>query len=198
MASSSYKFLQNGKRSSTPSGTPYSPCHRLEIIPGGQGGAGGNSKKVGGAGGNGDASRLTREDYDHLRDTNDSLTLGAGPGGKGGDGDEQGGRGGDARAFQMSSRLIPSVASESIPDLPMCQFSERYKLNKEIAGRLKELGFGLAASLFEITTFDLEKEGFRAGHIAQLTAAMKKLDLDVKRKVVGPQGISHLRGCDCA
>jgi hypothetical protein len=80
----------------------------------------------------------------------------------------------------------------------MCQFSKQYKLNKDIAGRLKGLGFNLAASLFEVTTFDLESEGFRVGHIAQLRAAMKKLDHDVKSNVVGPQGIDHLTGCDCA
>ncbi|KAF8174603.1 hypothetical protein K438DRAFT_1980068 [Mycena galopus ATCC 62051] len=134
---------------------------------GGTGGKGGSGGQTGGAGGLGEAAQLAIENVDRFR------RIHGGTGGEGGAGGMIGGRGGTGQGPKFSHQLL-SMDGKDLPPLTVADFCQEYKLSDKIHKLLDDQGFETVGALFKLTDTDLENNGFKIGHIAELQRALNR------------------------
>jgi hypothetical protein len=111
-----------------------------------------------------------------------------------------GGQGGVGQGLQFGKPLasIADDARANVEDLRMytTDFCREYCLGVEIDKKLDDAGFSRAGDLLEVSDVILKKAGFKIGHIAELTWAMKKLvGIEYKEpSTIMPENLPDLYG----
>ncbi|KAJ6461675.1 hypothetical protein C8R45DRAFT_1220661 [Mycena sanguinolenta] len=72
------------------------------------------------------------------------------------------------RAVSLDGKTI------SVPDLPIKDFCENYRLDEKIEKLLKDQAFDSAGALLEVSEEDLRAVGFKLGQVAELKRALRE------------------------
>ncbi|KAJ6540305.1 hypothetical protein B0H19DRAFT_1175410 [Mycena capillaripes] len=74
----------------------------------------------------------------------------------------------------MFEKPLISPVDGEVPDLTTAAFCKKYRLSAQICKFLVDGGFEAAAGLVNATTTGVAEVGLKAGHIVELTRALKK------------------------
>ncbi|KAJ7436841.1 hypothetical protein FB451DRAFT_186608 [Mycena latifolia] len=136
-----------------------------------QGGPDGPMPEKGFPGDDGHGSELTMSQLAGLLAKGD---VHGGRGRNGGQGEKEGGTGGAGCANKLASPIWSGGNTDGLSVLTVAQFCEDNQLNGEICTLLEGCGFRTSEDLFKALDGDLEKAGFKLGHIAELKRALRQ------------------------